>query len=55
MNIMETLAALGATEAPRTEIEALRAKLAAREDKVGLKDNCDAIRARIAQLEASNG
>lgn len=38
-----------------TEIERLRAKLAAREGKPGFKANLEEIRAQIAALEAGNG
>lgn len=38
-----------------TELQRLRAKLAAREGKPGFKANVEEIHARIAALEADNG
>ncbi len=40
---------------PPTEIDRLRALLAKREGQPGFKSNAEAIRERIAQLEAENG
>lgn len=37
------------------EIAALKAKLKAREDRPGFNANVEALRLRIAQLEAENG
>ena len=37
------------------EIAALKAKIAARDNKSGFKQNLDALRARLAELEAENG
>jgi hypothetical protein len=39
---------------PSTEIEKLRAKLAVRDGQPGFKANVEALRARIAILEADN-
>lgn len=52
-SILTTLAALGASQGPRSELDGLKAKLSAREGKPGMSDNCKALRARIAELEAS--
>lgn len=37
------------------DLETLRRKLAAREDRPGFKANAEALRQRIAELEAANG
>lgn len=37
------------------ELETLKRKLAARENKPGMTANVEALRARIAELEAANG
>ena len=38
-----------------TELESLKAKLAARENKPGYRANVEALKQRIAELEAANG
>ena len=38
-----------------TELEALKAKLKAREDRSGFAANVAELKARIAELEAANG
>ena len=37
------------------EIEALKAKIAARDNKSGFKQNIEALKNRLTQLEADNG
>ena len=37
------------------EIAALKAKIAARDNKAGFKLNVEALKARLAELEAQNG
>lgn len=37
------------------EIAVLKAKIAARENKSGFKQNIDALKARLAELESENG
>lgn len=43
------------SEEERARLEALRAKLKARDGKPGYKQNCEDLRAEIARLEAIDG